>query len=97
MYEFLCPGCSTNCIGKTERTLFQRNVEHALNDKKSVVNIHFNEYNGVDHMFNITKLTLSLFSDTIVDEVQVLRKSRINLVQINTIIDLNNWNIVLFQ
>ena len=97
MYEFLFPGCSANCIGKTERTLFQRNVEHALNDKDSVVNIHLNECNGVHHMFNITKLTLSLFSDTIVDEVQVLRKSRINLVQINTIIDRHNWNILLFK
>ena len=29
LYEFVCPGCSANYVGKTERTLFERNVEHA--------------------------------------------------------------------
>ena len=29
VYEFACPGCSANYVGKTERTLFERNVEHA--------------------------------------------------------------------
>ena len=61
VYEFVCPGCSANYVGKTERTLFERNVEHAWNDKDSVVNIHLNECNGVQHVFNITKLTPSLF------------------------------------
>ena len=35
-------------------------------------------------MFNITKLTPSLFSDSIVDDVQDLRASCINLKQMNT-------------
>ena len=61
VYEFVCPGCSANYVEKTERTLFERNVEHAWNDKDSVVNIHLNECNGVQHVFNITKLTPSLF------------------------------------
>ena len=76
VYEFVCPGCSANYVGKTERTLFERNVEHAWNDKDSVVNIHLNECNGVQHVFNITTLTPSLFSDSIVDDVQDLRTSR---------------------
>ena len=76
MYELACPGCSANYVGKTERTLFERNVEHAWNDKDSVVNIHLNECNGVQHVFNITTLTPSLFSDSIVDDVQDLRTSR---------------------
>ena len=50
-------------------------------------------------MFNITKLTASLFPDSIVDDVQDLGTSRINLVQMNTrLIDRHqNWNILLFK
>ena len=60
----------SNYIRKTERTLLERNVEHAWSDKDSVVNIHLIECNGVQHMFSIAKLTPSLFSDSIVDDVQ---------------------------
>ena len=73
VYEFVCPRCRANYVGKTEKTLFQRNVEHAWNDKDSAVHIHLNECNGVQHMFNITKLTPSLFPDSIVNDVQDLR------------------------
>ena len=99
MYEFACSRCSANYVGKPERTLFERNVEHVQNDKDSVVNIHLNKCNGVQHMFNITKLTPSLFSDSITDDVQDLRTSRINLVQINIrIVDRHkNCNILLFK
>ena len=47
-------------------------------------------------MFNIAKLTPSLFSDS--DDVHDPRTSHINLVQMNTrIIDRHkNWNILLF-
>ena len=99
VYEFACPGCSANYVGKTERTLFERNVEHAQNNKDRVANIHLNECNGIQHMFNITKLAPSLFSYSITDDVQDLRTSRINLVQMNIrIIDRHkNWNILLFK
>ena len=30
LYEFVCPGCSANYVGKTERTLFERNVESVV-------------------------------------------------------------------
>ena len=50
-------------------------------------------------MFNITKLTPSLFSDSIVDNVLDLRTSCIDLVQMNPrIIDRHkNWSILLFK
>ena len=80
MYEFVCPGCSSNYVGKTERKLFEGNVEHAWNDTDNVFNIHLNECYGVQHKFNIAKLTPSLFSDSIVDDMQNLRTSYINLV-----------------
>ena len=86
MYEFLCLGCSTNYVGKTERTVYKRNVEHAWNDKDSVINIHLNGCNGVQHVFNIARLTPSLISDSIVDEVHDPRTSRINLVQMQLLI-----------
>ena len=70
-----------------------------MSDKDSVVNIHLNECNGVQHMFNIAKLTPSLFSDSIADDVQDPRTSRINLVQMNTRITDHhkNWNTLLFK
>ena len=40
--------------------------------------------NGVQYMFNIDKLTQSLFSDSIDYGVQDPRTSYINLVQMNT-------------
>ena len=43
MHEFVCPGYSTNYDGKSERTLFEGNVEHAWSEKGSIVNIHLNE------------------------------------------------------
>ena len=99
MYEFVCPGCSANYVGKTERTLYERNVEHVWNDKDNVINIHFNESNGVQHMFNIAKLTPLLFSDSLVNEVHDRRTSHINLVHMNKrIINRHkNWNILLFK
>ena len=99
MYEFVCPGCSSNYAGTTERKLFEGNVEHTWNDKDSVFNIHLNECYGVHHMFNIAKLTPSLFSDSIVGDIQNLRTSHINLVQMNTrMIDHHqNYNILLLK
>ena len=40
--------------------------------------------NGVQHMFDTPKLTLSLCSDSTVDDIQEPRISFINYVQMNT-------------
>ena len=50
-------------------------------------------------MFSIAKLAPSLFSNSIVDDVQDPRTSRINLVQMNSrIIDRHkDWNILNFK
>ena len=99
LYEFVCPGCSANYIRKTERTLFERNVEHGCSDKDSVVNVHLNECNGVQHMFNIARLAPSQFSDSTVHDVQDLKMPPINLVQMNTRITDHHksWNTLLFK
>ena len=99
IYEFICPGCNANNVGKTERTLHERCAEHAWNDKDSIVFNHLNECIGAQHMFEIGKLTLSLLTNNSIDHEFDLRSSRINLVQINTqIIDgHNNWNVILLK
>ena len=38
-------------VGKTKRTLHERCVEHAWDDKDSVLFNHLNENIGVQHMF----------------------------------------------
>ena len=54
---------------------------------------------GVQHMFEIGKLTPSLLTNNIIDYEFDLRSSRVNLVQMNTrIIDRHkNWNVLLFK
>ena len=84
VYEFTCPGCNANYVGKTERTLHERCDEHAWNDKDSAVFNHLNECNGVQHMFDIGKLAPSLFTNNLIDHELDLRSTRINLVQMNT-------------
>ena len=55
--------------------------------------------NGVRHMFNISKLTQSLSSDSIVDGIQEPRTFYINSVQMNKRIidDHKNWNILFIK
>ena len=65
IYESMYLKCSANNAGKTEKTLFERNVGHVWKNKYSVVNIHLNQCNGVLHMFDLTYLTPSLFSNSI--------------------------------
>ena len=57
VYEFICPGCNANYVGKTERTLHERCAEHSWDDKDSVVFNHLNECIGVQHMFEINSIT----------------------------------------
>ena len=63
VYEFVCPRYSgATCVGETERTWFDRNVEHAWNNKDSVVYNNLNECYGVKDAFDIPNLTPWLFS-----------------------------------
>ncbi len=42
VYEFTCPKCNINYIGKTNRMLLERVKEDAYKDKESAVNKHSN-------------------------------------------------------
>ena len=99
VYGFICPVCNANFAGKIEKTLHERRAEHSWIDKDSAVFNHRNECIGVQHMFEIGKLTPSLPTNNIIDDDFDLRSSRINLTQINTrIIDRHkNWNVLLFK
>ena len=98
-YEFICPGCNDNYVGKTGRTLHERCVEQVWNDKDSIVFNHLNECIGVQHMFEIVKLIPSLLTNNIINDEFNLRSSHVNLSQMNTrIIDGHkNWNVLLFK
>ena len=83
VYEFICPGCNDNYVGKTERTLNERCAEHVWDEKDSVVFNHFNECIGVQHMFEMGKLTPSLLTNNTIDDEFDLRSSHVNLILLN--------------
>ena len=43
VYEFTCPGCGANYVGKTERTLYEQCVERAWSDRNRVVKNHLDQ------------------------------------------------------
>ena len=102
VYNFSCPGCGANYIGKTERTLHERIAEYAWTDNNSVIYKHLNDCTGVQHLFDIASLHSSLFTSSAPiqnSDKFDLRTTRINLVQDNTeITDRHkNWNILLLK
>ena len=58
VYVVSCPSCGANYIGKTERTLYERTVEHAWTDNNSAVYKHLGDCTGVQHLFDIVSLNL---------------------------------------
>ena len=98
-YEFPCIGCGASYVGKTERTLYERCVEHAWTDQNSIVKNNFEQCFEVQYLLNIISLGLALFSNDNNIGRADNRNSRINLVIDNTnIIDHHkNFNILLFK
>ena len=86
-YDFSWSGCGANYIGKIERTLYDRTVEHAWTDNYSAVYKHLNDCTGVQHLFDIASLHSSHFTSSAPTQNSDkfdLRTARINLVQDNT-------------
>ena len=96
MYEFTCPGCGANYVGKTERTLYERRVEHGWSDQNSVVKDHIDQCVEVQYLLNITSLDPEFFSDDSNTANADNRNSRTILVIDNTIITdrCKNFNIL---
>ena len=64
VYDFSCSNCGANYIGKTERTLYDRTVEHAWTDNNSAVNKNPNGCTGVQYWFDIASLHSQLFASS---------------------------------
>ena len=61
VYEFTYPGFVRTYAGKTERTLYERNVEHSWRDQNSFVKNHLDHCVEVQYLLNITSLGPALF------------------------------------
>ena len=90
VYEFSCPGCRSKYIGKTDRTLYERTLEHS-HKKDSAIFCHLENCNNFQHI-------LDLFSIHDVDKFDE-RQFYKNIVQNNTsvISSDNNWNLLLYK
>ena len=67
VYKFVCPGCSSSCIGKTERTLWERTEEHAyksnIQEEQSTIYEHLltcEHYNHIVDLFNVDNNSFNL-------------------------------------
>ena len=56
MYEFKCPGCNANYVGKTDRCLYTRIKEHSSLDSSEIYN-HITSCNEFNFVINILELT----------------------------------------
>ena len=92
MYKFTCPGCSTNYIGKTDRNLKERCIEHATS-KNSAIFEHLMNCLEFDYITKQLHYGISNLSPN--DK----RNYVIECVSNNTdIIDTSlNWNILLIK
>ena len=71
VYEVCCPGCGENYIGKTERTIRERSIEHAWSDTESPMRNHLRTCPHFNHMYGI----LTMFEDTSIEEEQTKRRN----------------------
>ena len=96
MYHFKCPGCCASYVGKTERTLHERCIEHGWKDKNSAILTHINDCDGVKHIKNLMSINTPLFADVITPDH---RDININIVKNNVqVIDSHkNWNVLLYK
>ena len=60
VYHFNCSGCCTTYIGKTQRTLHERCIEHAWSDKDSADRAYIHECDGIKHIKNLMFLNTSV-------------------------------------
>ena len=94
VYKFVCPGCGSSYIGKTERTLWERTEEHAYKNnnqkEQSALYERLSTCEHYSHMVDLFKVDNNSFS---------LYKFNICQIRNNTtVIDkANNWNTLLFK
>ena len=99
VYEFICPGCNSSYIGKTNRTLLVRTQEHALTDKESAIYKHLHDCDNIKHIQDLYNLP-DIFTNENNSPSTVMNKEFLTqTVRDNTnIIDRDdNWNLLLYK
>ena len=98
VYEVKCPGCNSNYIGKTDRTLYERTKEHAWTDKESALRNHLQNCAHIHHMYGILNMN-NLFDDSTSQNPELPRVFLIESLRQNTRILSNdrNWNRLLYK
>ena len=99
IYEFICPGCNSSYIGKTNRTLLVRTQEHALTDKESAIYKHLHDCDNIKHIQDLYNLP-DIFTNENNSPSTVMNKEFLTqTVRDNTnIIDRDdNWNLLLYK
>ena len=103
IYEFSCPGCHANYIGKTERTLNERSQEHGWTNKDKPVYHHLMNCENFQYIMNIHRcndlLENSHTSITTTDYDLDIRNFLINTVKTNIkVLDrAAHWDILLIK
>ena len=96
VYEVCFPGCGENYIGKTERTMRERSVEHAWSDPESPMRNHLKSCPHFNHMYGL----LTIFDETpVAEEPKNRRNFTIQSLQEQIkILDYDrNWNQLLYK
>ena len=73
VYEFICPGCNSSYIGKTNRTLLVRTQEHALTDKESAIYKHLRDCDNIKHIQDLYNLP-DIFTNENISSTTVINK-----------------------
>ena len=89
LYKFICPGCQSAYIGKTDRTLFVLTHEHAISDKESAIYKHLRTWDHLLFIRNLCNLLDTLNTDIVPPPV---------VCDNTTVLDCdNNWNLLLYK
>ena len=96
VYEVCCPACGENYIGKTERTLKERSIEHAWYDVESPMRNHLKSCSHFNHMYGILTMLLETPTE---DESLIRRNFTIQALQkqIKVLDSDKNWNQLLYK
>ena len=92
--QFICPGCGSCYVGKTERTLYERTLEHGWNDPNSAVRTHIDNCDGVQFINAISHFP-RLHTSPQRDD----RSLHISTVQRNVVMidQSDNWSVLLYK
>ena len=99
VYEFICPGCTSSNIGKTNRTLLVRTQEHALTDKESVLYKHLRYCDHIKHIQGLYNLPDIFINDNNPPSTAMSKEFLTQTVRGNTTIINSDdiWNLLLYQ